>query len=324
LSASGKLVNEATAMGAGYAPSAAAAIGASKYGQMPAIQPQAAAVFGAQNVGGSTTGQGMAPASWAPLMGNTQQKSPNLQYGASQIHGLPVTDALSNIPTQIANQPSTVVDETGQVMPHQQAVNIFQNELIKKGMTARVANKIQSGATSAITMQQIDKLINDPDILNYAGVTGRIQLASDAFKSSMGVDVAAYDKYREMLSKFGILNDQITQYFGSSIQPSQKEHLDTAMNAFANPLNSQQGVKDIWTSFKNVFQPEFEKTRQIGVNPEPYLNPLKKQDLENGVATIDVKGTGHTLDEFKAAAQKNGVKDVEGFIRSYKEAKGIK
>jgi len=188
------------------------------------------------------------PASMAPFM--------NQQY-ANTATGAPIPasqwapgQAPINALTQQAPQP----------IPAQQV----------QQMANQYAMKLQKSSTDVDTRKRnlyatnIEKTLStiDPSVIAYySGAQGKTRLAQDSALAAMGKAPPQYMEYQSVAqTKIPLLTSQVRQFYGDSIQPSVREHLEALANTstWKDPAVAMKRFND----FTNILGSEMQTYRQ--------------------------------------------------------------
>jgi hypothetical protein len=112
----------------------------------------------------------------------------------------------------------------------------------------------------------------DPNIISqYSGISGKAKLAQDTMLATRGQAPQDYQEYQSLVNtKIPMLTSQIRQFYGDSIQPSVREHLQALGNTstWQDPAIALKRYNDL--------------TKILGTEMQTYRDALKGTDVYKG------------------------------------------
>lgn len=150
----------------------------------------------------------------------------------------------------------------------------------------------------------------DPNIIaHYSGVGGKMQLAKDAALAASGKAPPEYQEYQSIIkTKIPMLTSQARQFYGDSIQPSVREHLESLSNvsSWQDPAIGLKRFNDL----TNILRTELQTYRDALKSTDVYQGKNQgSSSSQPKYSEADLKHTaekyGLTVDQVK---QKLGVR----------------
>jgi hypothetical protein len=181
-------------------------------------------------------------------------------------------DSSGNITNPIAMPQSGNGPQQMQLTPEQiEKLRGYYNLSLQKQVTDTDTRKRSLFATN------VEKTMNmiDPNIFAmYSGPSGHMKLAADSAKSLAGQKVPEYKAYQNMSKAAQLAASQMRQFYGDSIQPSVREHLE------------QLAKPDAWNVSPEVAKSNFDFIQNIiGQEVSTYRNALQNSDVYQGKTT---------------------------------------
>ncbi len=177
------------------------------------------------------------------------------------------------------------------------------NLVRQKGATDEDARKRTRFATN---IEKTLSNINVDDLTRYSGLEGTLNKQIQSVKASMGKQSPEYNNYQKALQAVEFLTSQITQFYGSSIQPEMINRINKLSDtSFWN--KSPELAKELFNTTSKILKQETQTYRDALKNTNVYegkssngltMNPTPKeaQDLINsGIAKGVTKNTNDPL-----------------------------
>lgn len=222
--------------------------------------------------------------------------------GQSEAQGVPNNALLqalySSSGVNQADQPSINMRQPGSNLPDTPENLSGQYGLLRQKQVTDVDTRRRN-----LFATNIEKTADniDPNVIAYySGPEGKARLAKDA---ALGVSKAS-PQYKEYISivdrKIPLLAGQIRQFYGESIQPSMREHLEQIIDprTWQDPEIGLQGYRDIMSLMQNEMQ--------------TYRDALRSPAVYQGKSQSSAKSQSKYSDEdIRHTAQKYGISEEE-------------
>lgn len=137
----------------------------------------------------------------------------------------------------------------------------------------------------------IDKTLasfNPEDLVRYSGISGELEKKIEQGKALTGKESENYRKYEEALTAVEILAGQVRQFYGESIQPEMRRHLEE----LANPSTWKSSPKLALRKFnqmKRILESETETFKHALKNVPGSENVHNENDIYSGISTEELK-----------------------------------
>lgn len=170
--------------------------------------------------------------------------------------------------------------------------NLLDMSLQKRNTPAQVLNR-------NLFATNIEKTLNtiDPSVIEYySGANGKAQLAKDATLAATGNAPPEYLEYQSMVkTKIPMLTSQIRQFYGDSIQPSVREHLESLANTstWQDPKVAAKRFNDL----TNILGSELQTYRDAAKGTSAYrgVQSSKSAGIDRQKALEELRRRGHKI-----------------------------
>jgi hypothetical protein len=195
---------------------------------------------------------------------------------------------------------------------------------MQKDTTDADARKRNLYATNVeITRSSIDPKI----ISTYSGAAGKRKLAQDTLLAAAGKAPPEYQEYQSIINtKIPLLTSQVRQFYGDSIQPSVREHLEGLANTstWKDPNLALKRFND----FSKILDQEMSTYRRALKNTDVYQGKPAEGDVPgnsnqmNNSQAITIGGKSYSQDSIKHTAEMKGITEQQVIDALKKQAGG--
>lgn len=199
----------------------------------------------------------------------------------------------------------------------QPIVSPEEQRFLKNQLTIQQQNVTSDAQTRQrlIYADNIEKTIsafNPEDLVQYSGVAGQVQKKIDQGKSLSGKEVENYTKYEDALTQASLLASQIRQFYGESISPSMRAHLEEITNPESwrlNPKVALSKFKGLQKTLNNEIGTFYDVMHEPRIGIGNHQQNILKKELQDqqpdqfGYTNADYEHTakikGKSVEEIK-------------------------
>lgn len=197
----------------------------------------------------------------------------------------------------------------------------------QQALVGRLQNKMIKDTTDTQARQRtlfasnIDKTLAsfDPkDLVQYAGLGGKLSEKIQAGKALTGNENKEYQNYQKALTSAALLAGQIRQFYGESIQPAMREHLEQLVNPSTWANNPELALAQ-FNQLRDVLLSETETYKNALKGPGEYAgHPAEDNERAKAKQAFNPKKTVH----MKVNGQSYAIPldRVEDFMNAHKDA----